>query len=105
MDNPFSSPQNKPVGGSVSRSPIRVMFLICIGVGVFASGMVYIGDALMWPLFNRRQGYFGTEFLSDFLYAINDPYAIHIVAFLWFLYAVIPTAVLLFFFWLRFVER
>lgn len=105
MDNPFSSPQNKPVGGSVSRSLIRVMFLICIGVGAFASGMVYIGDALMWPLFNRRQGYFGTEFLSDFLYAINDPYAIHIVAFLWFLYAAIPTAVLLFFFWLRFVKR
>jgi len=29
-----------------------------------------------WPHFNRRAGYFGMDFISDVLYAINAPYAI-----------------------------
>ena len=48
-------------------------------------------------IFNRRAGYFGTDFISDVLYAINDPYAIHIVAFLWFSYAASFVFILLFF--------
>jgi hypothetical protein len=44
--------------------------------------LFYVGDAFRWPHFNRRAGYFGTDFISGFLSAIGDPYAIHIVAFL-----------------------
>lgn len=63
------------------------MFTVCIAAGAIAAILVYVGDAFRWPHFNRRAGNFGTEFISDVLYAINDPYAIHIVAFLWFSYA------------------
>ena len=60
--------------------------------------LVYVGDAFRWTHFNRHAGYIGTEFIGDFLYAINDPYAIHIVAFLWFLYAALAAGMLLYFF-------
>jgi hypothetical protein len=68
----------------------------CVAAGTAASILVYIGDALRWPHFNRRAGYLGTEFINDLLYAINDPYAIHIVAVLWFCYAASFVAIVLF---------
>ena len=71
---------------------------LCIGAGTIAAILVYLGDAFHWPHFNRRAGYIGTEFIGGFLYAINDPYAIHIVAFLWFLYAALAAGILLYFF-------
>jgi hypothetical protein len=71
------------------------MFVVCPSAGGLAALMVYIGDAFGWPHFNRRAGYFGTNFMSDILYAINDPYAIHIVAFLWFSYAASVVFILL----------
>lgn len=58
------------------------MFVMCMFAGGIAAILVYAGDAFRWPHFNRRAGYFGTAFVNDILYAINDPYAIHIVAFL-----------------------
>ncbi len=73
------------------------MFVMCMSVGGLAAILVYVGDAFGWPRFNRSAGYFGTDFISDFLYAINDPYAIHIVAFLWFSYAASFVFILLFF--------
>lgn len=59
-----------------------------------AAALVYPGDALAWPHVNRRAGYPGTEFLRSFLYAVNDPYAIHIVAAMWFGYGILLTSVL-----------
>ncbi len=69
-----------------------VLFLgSCFLAGAVAAALVYIGDLFQWPSFNRRAGFFGTEFMGSFLYAINDPYAIHIVAILWFCYAATAT--------------
>ena len=63
----------------------------CFLAGGIAVVFVYLGDHFQWPHFNRRSGYFGTEFMGSLLYAINDPYAIHIVAFMWFCYAALFT--------------
>ncbi len=84
--NPYSSPTTKSAGISVPRRRTLRVLRLCIGVGAIAAIMVYVGDAFEWPHFNRRAGYIGTEFMRSLLYAINDPYAIHIVAFLWFCY-------------------
>ena len=73
------------------------MFLMCTSAGGLAAIPVYVGDAFRWPHFSRHSGYFGTYFMNDVLYAINDPYAIHIVAFLWFSYAASFVFILLFF--------
>ena len=73
------------------------MFVMCISAGGVAAILVYVGDAFRWPHFNNRAGYFGTEFISGFLYAINDPYAIHIVALLWFSYAAGFVCILMYF--------
>lgn len=59
---------------------------VCAIAGIVASLQVYLGNAQGWPNFNNRDGYFGTGYLSSVLYAINDPYAIHIVAVVWFSY-------------------
>ena len=72
------------------------MFAMCIGAGTIAAILVYVGDAFRWPHFNRRAGYIGTELISDLLYAINDPFAIHIVAFLWFTFSAFVTGMLVF---------
>jgi hypothetical protein len=63
------------------------LFVVCISAGSVAAILVYAGDTFRWPHFHRRAGYFGTELIGDILYVINDPSAIHIVAFLWFSYA------------------
>jgi hypothetical protein len=60
------------------------MFVLCTSTGGLAALLVYVGDAFRWPHFNRRAGYFGTDFISSVLHAIGDPYAIHIVAVLCF---------------------
>lgn len=73
------------------------MLAVCIAAGVLAAILVYVGDAFRWPHFNRRAGYFGTDFISGHLYVIGDPYAIHLVAFLWFFYAASFVFILLFF--------
>ncbi len=98
MDNPYSSPQAKPADSSVRGLRRINLFVICCFVGTVATILVYVGDAFRWPHFNRRAGYLGTEFISNVLYAINDPYAIHIVAVLWFFYAAVATAILLYLF-------
>jgi hypothetical protein len=77
-----------------SSQPAKILF-VCMSIGAIASILVYVGDALQWPHFNRRAGYIGTEFIGTLLYAINDPYAIHIVACLWFLYGCIVTGAIL----------
>lgn len=74
------------------------MFALCTSAGGLAALLVYVGDAFRWPHFNRRAGYFGTDFISSVLHAIGDPYAIHIVAVLWFCYAASFVFILLFFF-------
>ena len=63
----------------------------CFLAGAAAASLVYIGDHFQWPGFNSRAGYFGTGFMDSLLYAINDPYAIHIVATVWFCYAATTT--------------
>ncbi|XZE53067.1 hypothetical protein SH139x_004784 [Planctomycetaceae bacterium SH139] len=73
------------------------MLAVCIAAGVIAAMLVYVGDAFRWPHFNRRAGYFGTDFISGFLYTIGDPYAIRTVAFLWFSYAASLVFTVLFF--------
>lgn len=65
-------------------------------MGAVAAVLVYVGDVFQWPHFNRRAGYVGTEFMGRLLYAINDPYAIHIVACVWFVYASLATGLMLF---------
>jgi len=95
LNNPYSSPPAKPASISALRLRRYNLFSICFLAGIVAAMLVYAGDSFNWPQFNRRAGFLGTEFISDFLYAINDPYAIHVVAFLWFLYAAIATAILL----------
>ena len=74
------------------------MFALCMSAGGLAALLVYVGDAFRWPHFSNREGYFGTDFISSLLYAIGDPYAIHIVAVLWFCYAASFVFILLFFF-------
>ncbi len=71
----------------------RQLFLpgLCLLAGLSAVALVYVGDHFLWHGFNRRSGYFGTEFMRSILYAINDPYAIHIVALIWFSYAAVTT--------------
>ena len=96
VDNPYSSPQAKSESSSVTRTRQLNVFGTCIGAGTVAAILVYVGDAFRWPHFNRRAGYLGTEYIQDLLYAINDPFAIHIVAFLWFLYTAITAAILLY---------
>jgi hypothetical protein len=58
----------------------------CLLAGSVAATLVYVGDHFQWPNFCGRSGYFGTDYLASWLYAINDPFAIHIVAFIWFAY-------------------
>lgn len=77
------------------RKRESLIISVCLFAGVLAASLVYIGDKFEWPNFSNRQGYFGTEFMSGILYAINDPYAIHIVAVLWFLYGAVPLYVFL----------
>lgn len=98
VDNPYSSRQSKSMDRSVPRTQNLSLFVTCIFAGTIAAILVYVGDAFRWNHFNRSAGYIGTEYIGDFLYAINDPYAIHIVAFLWFLYAAFAAGVLLYFF-------
>ena len=59
---------------------------ICVIAGIVGALQVYVGNTQGWPNFNNREGYFGTRYLASILYAINDPYAIHIVAVVWFSY-------------------
>ena len=92
--NPYSSPNDTHAVSKSAPNRLTRMLVMCIGVGTIAAIFVYVGDAFQWPHFNRRAGYIGTEFISDILYAINDPYAIHIVAFLWFMYATLATGIL-----------
>jgi hypothetical protein len=73
------------------------MFVMCMSLGGLAAILVNVGDAFRWPHFNRRAGYFGADFISYVLYAINDPYAIHIVALLWFSYVASFVFILLLF--------
>lgn len=73
------------------------MLTVGTAAGVLAAILVYVGDAFRWPHFNRRDGYFGTDFIIGVLYAIGDPYAIHIVAFLWFSYVASFVFTILFF--------
>jgi hypothetical protein len=96
MRNPYSLPKTSSAGPRLPRPQTRGVVLVCVAVGAFAAILVYAGDALRWPHFNRRAGYIGTEFISGLLYAINDPYAIHIVALLWFSYAALVTGVLVY---------
>jgi len=70
-------------------------WMYCVGVGAIAAILVYVGDAWEWPHFNRRAGYFGVEYMRSFLYAVNDPYAIHMVAFMWFLYGAVAAGVVI----------
>ena len=82
-----------------SQDTPRSLARLCLAstsIGTIAALLVYLGDAMQWPHFNRRAGYIGTEFMRDLLYAINDPYAIHIVACLWFLYGFLVTGMLFF---------
>jgi hypothetical protein len=81
------------------------LFLVCMSMGAVAAALVYVGDALQWPAFNRRTGFFGTQFIGDFLYAINDPVALHIVAMLWFLYGSLLTGTLVLFYRVLFLRR
>jgi hypothetical protein len=85
--NPYSSSHAKPAHESSARTRNRVIPVVAAGAGAIAAMMVYVGDAYRWAHFNRRSGYLGTELIRDLLYAINDPFAIHIVAALWFVYA------------------
>ena len=96
MTNPYVPPKHSPSVSQDTRIQRVQMLLVCIGLGVVAAVSVYVGDAFQWPHFNRRAGYIGTEFMGQILYAINDPYAIHIVACVWFVYASLAAALLLF---------
>ena len=81
------------------------MITLCFGVGAFAAALVYVGDSMQWPHLNRRSGYIGTAFIIDILYAINDPYAIHIVAILWFLHAFLAAGILVLTYQLLMIKR
>jgi hypothetical protein len=72
----------------MNRAYKRYFFAIgiCVIAGIVGALQVYIGNAQGWSNFNNREGYFGTRYLASLLYAINDPYAIHIVAVVWFSY-------------------
>ncbi len=91
MSDPYRSPQSdlQPERRQPRRFSPRSIWL----TGVAAAGLVYAGDALTWPYFNRREGYPGTEWAESFLYAVNDPYAIHLFAAMWFGYGVLLTSV------------
>ena len=92
MANPYSSPQSHP-GHARVGSKSWLLGIVPLGFGIVAAALVYVGDAFAWPHFNRRDGYIGTEFIRSFLYAINDPYAIHVVALIWFFYASVTIGV------------
>ncbi|MGI9494415.1 MAG: hypothetical protein ACR2NK_00045 [Mariniblastus sp.] len=98
LENPYSSPRAKSSCKGFPRTRFWNALVMCLGAGTIAAIMVYVGDAFRWPNFNRRGGFIGTEFIDALLYAINDPYAIHIVAFLWFLYAAFAIAIFLYLF-------
>ncbi|MGB0597123.1 MAG: hypothetical protein ACPGLY_10555 [Rubripirellula sp.] len=102
IQHPYAEPQDAP------SQLARVLLVgLCIGIGVISATMVYVGDACQWPHFNRRAGFFGTEsnFLRGLLYAINDPYAIHIVACIWFLYGSIATGTIVFLYRALYLKR
>ena len=94
MSNPYTSPETKSDSAGVARSHKRRTWLLCLSAGTIGAISVYLGDWLEWPHFNRRAGFIGTDFMSPLLYAINDPYAIHIVAAVWFSYAAMLAATL-----------
>ena len=63
-------------------------FTFVIAAGLAGCQSVYSGEANQWPGFNVRQGYWGTNFLGSYLYAMgNDTAALIIVSALWFVYA------------------
>jgi hypothetical protein len=95
VTNPYTSSKHSHTAPRKAPSRFARLLLVCLGAGAIAAVLVYVGDALEWPHFNCRAGYFGTEFMGQLLYAINDPYAIHIVAVVWFLYAAVATGLLL----------
>jgi len=52
-----------------------------------AIALVYAGAAGDWENFSSRTGYFGTHWFDTALYAMGNPGATQVVAFLWFVYA------------------
>ena len=68
------------------RAIIHGILLFAVACGIAGAAIVYVGDAAEWGGFCTRQGFWGTHFIDDILYAINEPYAIHIVAAVWFGY-------------------
>jgi hypothetical protein len=94
LDDPYTSPNTDTCGTSVSGARTLSVLAMSAGAGIVAAALVYVGDVMQWPNFNRRAGYVGTDFIGDLLYAINDPYAIHIVAILWFCYGALFIAMI-----------
>ena len=71
------------------RGLLEVVFVLAAAL---AGGLsVYVGEAQQWPGFHVRDGYWGTAFMSDFLYAAaSDTTVKLIVACCWAQYAAVP---------------
>ncbi|MDB4749962.1 hypothetical protein OAF83_03560 [Rubripirellula sp.] len=96
LSNPFSPPNYSHGVSDRAASAFARMFVVCIVMGAIAGMGVCVGDRFEWPHFNRWAGYLGTEFIGGFLYAINDSYANHIVAVVWFLYGSVASGTIVF---------
>ena len=69
-----------------SRSSRRFILetVIVLAAGLAGGASVYAGEAYQWPGFNVRAGYWGTDFMSDYLYAVGSDVTVKvIVAWCW----------------------
>jgi hypothetical protein len=67
--------------------------ILPIFLGCIAIALVYLGEAGGWEDFSSRTGYFGTHWFDSALYAMGNPDARNVVAFLWFFYVFTTTLV------------
>lgn len=75
-----------------------LVFVILLGLSFAISAMIVsVGESDNWPGFSSLGGgFWGTQFLTGFLYALGNPKARYVVIFIWTFYLLIPMLFLYF---------
>ena len=53
--------------------------VLVLAAGLAGGVSVYAGDAYQWPGSNVRTGYWGTDFMSDYLYSAGSDVTVKVI--------------------------
>ena len=53
--------------------------VLVLAAGLAGGASVYAGDAFQWPRFNVSTGYWGTDFMSDYLYSAGSDVSVKVI--------------------------